>query len=151
MPGKTARLVDPRHDEAVACLAAGMTITATAEKVGVSRQTLAKWAQDGAHPVGAAMEALRAGVVERARGRLREMTDEAVSTLGEVMRDREAPHAARIAAAREVLARAGVVETTRSEVQVDARTSAADAVSRLAGVDLGELGDVLDGDAAGEE
>lgn len=151
MPGKTARLVDPRHDEAVACLSAGWTITATAEKVRVTRQTIAQWAKDPAHPVGAAMEALRAGVVARARGRLREMTDEAVSTLGDVLRDRDAPHAARIAAAREILSRAGVVETTRQEVAVDAQTSAAQAVARLARVSLDDLDAALDGDDAGEE
>ena len=79
--------------------------------------------------------------------RLRSLTESAVDALGEVVRDREATPSARVAAAREILGRAGIAETTRQELAVDAGRMAV--VAKLeavfaAGVDGDDVLDALD-------
>jgi transposase-like protein len=119
--------MEATHARAISMLSGGASVTAAAAEVGVCRQTLAKWLRDPEHPVSRSLEELREGVVAQARGRLREHAAEAVSVLHAIMADDTAPHAARIAAARDILARAGVVEAI--EHRVTAGPSPADDVS----------------------
>jgi predicted amidohydrolase YtcJ len=119
--------VTESHARAIECLSAGVSLSAAAEAVGVQRETLSRWLRDPEHPVSRSLEEMREGIVAQARGRLREHALDAVSVLRTIMADDTAPHAARIAAARDILARAGVVEAI--EHRVTAGPSPADDVS----------------------
>lgn len=98
-------------------LAGGDSITRTAAAVGVSRQTIYNWLAEP--EFSAEVDRIRSAVVNGAIGRLRGAVELAVGALCDVASNPEAPEAARVQAAREILSRAGVVATTRVEVGID--------------------------------
>ena len=123
------------------------TLTSAAEAAGVDRTTAGKWLANPEHPVSIEWARRCEVASRRAMDRLRSLTESAVDALGEVVRDREATASARVAAAREILGRAGIAETTRQELAVDAGRMAV--VAKLeavfaAGVDGDDVLEALD-------
>jgi transposase len=126
--------LDTRHTAFIEAVTAGKSFSEASQIAGVNRHTGGRWVHNPDHPVAKALAEIRAGAVTEARGALHDLARDAVRALREVLRDDDAAPAARVAAAREVFSRIGVVEVTRQEVQIDARVLAAQAVHVLAGL-----------------
>lgn len=121
------------------------------DAAGVTRQTVRRWIHDPTHPLAQAWARLSDEAVDEARRALRRHTGAAVSTLVDVMRDPDSRGSERVAAAREILARGGVSETTRQEVAVDGAPAALAEVRELlrGGMDADELAEALEGEGDG--
>jgi len=132
-------------------LAQGDSVTGAAAKAGVHRTTASTWINDPSHPLAQAWARLADEAVEEARRSLRRHTGAAVSTLVDVMRDPDSRGSERVAAAREILARGGVSETTRQEVAVDGAPAALAEVRELlrGGMNPDELAEALEGEGDG--
>ena len=139
------------HSAALAALAEGGTLTMAGDAAGVTRQTVRRWINDPSHPLAQAWARLADEAVEEARRSLRRHTGAAVSTLVDVMRDPDSRGSERVAAAREILSRGGVSETTRQEVAVDGAPAALAEVRELlrGGMDANELAEALEGEGDG--
>ena len=145
------RTLTAQHAAALAALSEGSTVTAAAEAAGVQRETVSRWINDPNHPLAQAWARLADEAVEEARRSLRRHTGVAVSTLVDVMRDPDSRGSERVAAAREILARGGVSETTRQEVAVDGAPAALAEVRELlrGGMNPDELAEALEGEGDG--
>jgi hypothetical protein len=91
----------PKKENAIAALLSQRNAEEAARAVGVTARTLYRWMQDQAFSA-AYREAKRAAF-SQAIARLQTMTTAAVSTLGKVMVDQNAPAASRVRAASSVL------------------------------------------------
>jgi hypothetical protein len=85
----------------VASLAAGGTHVEAAAAGRVSLRTLARWSSDPAFR--SAVQAARERLLETALGKAADLALEAVTTLGEIMRDSLAASASRVSAAKSIL------------------------------------------------
>jgi len=134
------------HSAALAALAEGGTLTMAGDAAGVTRQTVRRWINDPSHPLAQAWARLADEAVEEARRSLRRHTGAAVSTLVDVMRDPDSRGSERVAAAREILSRGGVTETTRQEVAVEGTPDALAEVRAMLrdGVDADALAEALE-------
>jgi len=134
------------HSAALAALAEGGTLTMAGDAAGVTRQTVRRWINDPSHPLAQAWARLSDEAVEEARRALRRHTGAAVSTLVDVMRDPDSRGSERVAAAREILSRGGVSETTRQEVAVEGTPDALAEVRAMLrdGVDADALAEALE-------
>ena len=134
------------HSAALAALAEGGTLTMAGDAAGVTRQTVRRWINDPSHPLAQAWARLADEAVEEARRSLRRHTGAAVSTLVDVMRDPDSRGSERVAAAREILSRGGVSETTRQEVAVEGTPDALAEVRAMLrdGVDADALAEALE-------
>lgn len=88
-------------DEILAALISNRTITAAASALGISPRTIHSRMQSGTFR--ARLEALRADTLRAVCGELQQASLMGALTLTEIMSDAGAPHAARLAAAREAL------------------------------------------------
>jgi len=140
------RTLTAQHAAALASLSDGSTVTAAAEAAGVQRETVSRWINDPTHPLAQAWARLSDEAVEEARRALRRHTGAAVSTLVDVMRDPDSRGSERVAAAREILSRGGVTETTRQEVAVEGTPDALAEVRAMLrdGVDADALAEALE-------
>jgi hypothetical protein len=90
-----------KDEQAIAALLSFPTIGEAATAVGISESTLWRWLKN---PVFAqAYREARAAAVSQSLARLQQVSSKAVDTLEDVMKDTEAPHAARVTAAKTVL------------------------------------------------
>jgi hypothetical protein len=85
----------------VVALAAGATIEAAAAAAGLSRRTVQRRLEEPAFR--AELQAARERLIEEGIGRLAGLAATAIQTLRDVMTDPEAPHAAKVSAARATL------------------------------------------------
>ena len=97
---------------AAALLASGETITDTASKSGVTRQAVHTWLRDNNEFL-AYFNALKSENVTAARTAIQAVACQAVTTMSEIMKN-GTNDAARLAAAKEILAMAGLTEATKS-------------------------------------
>jgi len=128
-------------------LSEGSTVTEAAAVAGVHRSTASTWLNDPSHPLAIAWTKASDEAVDHARRNLRRNTDRAVSALVGVLTSKDSKGSEVVAAAREILGRAGVSETTRQELAVDAGRMAV--VAKLeavfaAGVDGDDVLEALD-------
>jgi hypothetical protein len=103
--------IGPRERRAVEALLAGSSQEAAAAAAGVSPRTLRRWTH--LPHFAAALRAAQSQAFDEALGVLRASTLHGVRALREVASDREAPPAARVAAAR------ALIEESRKAVEVD--------------------------------
>lgn len=97
---------------AASLLAAGETITNTAEKSGVTRQAVHTWLRDNNEFL-AYLNALKSENVTAARTAIQAAACQAVTTMSEIMKN-STNDAARLAAAKEILCMAGLTESTKA-------------------------------------
>ena len=97
--------------KAIVALIESGTIRDAAVKAGLSEPTLFRYLQDGDFQ--AAYREARRETVRKAIGTLQRAADEAVKTLRDVMKDKEAPASARVSAARTV------IETSLKAVELE--------------------------------
>jgi hypothetical protein len=97
---------------AAALLASGETITDTAEKSGVTRQAVHTWLKDNNEFL-AYLNALKSENVTAARTAIQAAACQAVTTMTEIMKN-GTNDTARLAAAKEILAMAGLTESTKA-------------------------------------
>ena len=90
--------------EACKLLAAGVSITETAEQIGSVRQTVHRWQKDANFI--AYLNSLKSENLESARTMIQSVSSTAVNTLLDIMAKSKNDNA-RIAAAKEILAMAG--------------------------------------------
>jgi len=145
--GEHSPTLKPEHLAFLEAWGKGCNVTESAKAAGVGRTSASAWINDPDHPVSIEWSRRCESASRRAIDRLRNLTESAVDALGEVVRDREATASARVAAAREILGRAGIAETTRQELAVDAGRMAV--VAKLeavfaAGVDGDDVLEALD-------
>jgi len=93
--------LSPKHLRAVELLAAGASASETAAALGVSDRTVRRWAQKPEFRK--ALEAAQAELWGHLVRRLRALGDRALSTLAEILGDRNAPPSPRVSAAKTVL------------------------------------------------
>jgi uncharacterized protein YggE len=96
----TGTLTD-KQEKAVAALLTEPTISAAAAKAGIGERTLHRWLEEPAFDQ--AYRNARRKAVQRAIGRLQQVSTAAVAVLVRVMANEEAPSGTRVAAARTVL------------------------------------------------
>lgn len=133
----------PEQLAAFEVLVEGGTNVQAAEKAGVSRVTVWRWLRDEDNPVCQALAQVRAYSHDEAKKKVAGIVLPALDVLISIALNPKAQDKDRIAAAREILSRGGLAETTRSEVQVDAKDAARDSiVAMLAGGELDD--DALD-------
>ena len=124
------------HVIAAEVLAAGGSHEEASKAAGVSKGTIYNWTRPG-HPVAMERDRLVDEVRDSASRSLRSMAPLAVEGLRRVLTDPSSKGSEIVAAAREVLGRSGVAETTRSEVEVS--TSWRDAAADVAAMDRATL------------
>ena len=96
-----SRTLSGKQDRALIGLLTEPSVEGAAVKAGITARTLFRWLNTPLF-CGAYREARRQAV-QRATGRLQQVTSDAVTTLHEVMTDAGAPAPARVAAAKAVL------------------------------------------------
>lgn len=133
--GRDTSTLTEAQMQAVVALAGGVAVAKVAEAHDVARSTVYRWLEEPAFA--GEVERLRSALGKYAKGRLFGATDIAVSALIEVAGSPTAPEAARVSAAREILSRAGIVETTRTEVSVVGPSLADRIAARLGITDEG--------------
>lgn len=97
---------------AASLLAAGETITDTAEKSGVTRQAVHTWLKDNNEFL-AYLNTLKSENIKAARTAIQAAACQAVTTMSEIMKN-STNDAARLAAAKEILSMAGLTKDTQS-------------------------------------
>mgnify|MGYP000627925066 CR=1 FL=1 len=110
--------LSPKHRKAAELLAAGCSVRETAASLGVSDRTIRRWARRP--EVVQALQELQEEAWGATIRKLRSLGERAVITLGEVMRDRQAPPMARVGAARAVLElvfKLGELEQLRERIE----------------------------------
>jgi hypothetical protein len=90
-----------KSEAAIAALLLHPTVPAAAKAAGVGEATLWRWLKDPGFA--ARYREARVQAVSRAMGRLQRAAELAVNTLILVMNDKQAPHAARVSAAKTAL------------------------------------------------
>ena len=111
-------------------LLAGMAPTAVAQKYAVSRTTVSGWHTPEIH---AERDRRRSESIAAARAQMAEIIPEAIAALREVANDQAAPQAARVAAAGQLLDRAGAGKIDEITVRVE-ESSANDIAAGLLAV-----------------
>lgn len=112
--------------QAASLLASGETITDTAEKSGITRQAVHTWLKDNNEFL-AYLNALKSENVTAARTAIQSAACQAVTTMVQIM-NKGTNDTARIAAAKEILAMAGLTEATRGIASKDIGEVTADKV-----------------------
>ena len=100
MPGLSNKL-GRKREKAVLALLSQRNIEDAARAVGIGPRTLYRWLQDPEFD--AAYRAARRATFSQSTARLQQMCAAAVSTLGKIMVDQNAPAASRVRAADSVL------------------------------------------------
>ncbi len=93
-------------------MATGTSITETAEKAAITRQTIRQWLKDDNEFI-AYLNALKSENITAARSAIQSAAVLAVNTISSIMRDSD-DDAVRLNAAKEVLAMAGLTKDTAS-------------------------------------
>lgn len=106
----------PQQEEAIPVLLSSPSIPKAAEQTGVSKATLWRWMKEPAFAE--AYRQARKEIVEHAISHLQHMSSEAAESLHEVATDQNAPHAARVSAARAML---DMAVTTAHNQELEAR------------------------------
>ena len=107
-------------------LATGTSITETAEKAAITRQTIHKWLSDDNEFI-AYLNALKAENITAARAAIQSAAVLAVSTISSIMTNSD-NDAVRLNAAKEVLAMAGLTKDTASLANQGIGATTAEAV-----------------------
>ena len=94
-------MLTAKQEKAIACLLVAPSVSQAARQAGIGERTLLRWLT--LEVVQTAYRTARRQLVVQTIGRLQQASAQAVATLCEVMRDREAPASARVSAARTVL------------------------------------------------
>jgi transposase-like protein len=111
-------------------LLAGMAPSAVSQKYGVSRGTVSGWHTPEIH---SERDRRRSESIAAARAQMAEIIPEAIAALREVANDQAAPQAARVAAAGQLLDRAGAGKIDEITVRVE-ESSANDIAAGLLAV-----------------
>ena len=112
----------PKQEEAIAALLTYPTIKQAAESVGIGERTLHRWLVEEVEFITAYRQARRV-VFAQAIAQTQRLLPLAINTLGQVMADKSAPHAARVSAAT------AVTKFSRESIELD------DLAERLAAVE----------------
>lgn len=112
--------------QAVSLLASGESITAVAENCSITRQAIHTWLKDNDGFL-AYLNALKSENVTAARTAIQAAASQAVAAMVEIMKS-SSNDAARLAAAKEILAMAGLTEATRGIASKDIGEVTADKV-----------------------
>lgn len=110
--------LSPKHRKAAELLVAGHSVRETAAALGVSDRTIRRWAKRP--EIVQILQELQEEAWGATVRKLRSLGERAVTTLGEVMRDRQAPPMARVGAARatlELITKLAEVEDLRRRLE----------------------------------
>jgi len=95
----------PQQLKVIEALASGTSVTKAAETAGVDRSTIYLWRKDSSFE--AALNVARCEFADTTRSRLRELADDAVKVVRDVLEDPHAAAAIRLKAALSVLQSVG--------------------------------------------
>jgi hypothetical protein len=100
MKDKTPKL-DPKQEKVIVALLTEPTYRQAAKKAGVGETTIYRWLQDEEFDL--AYKEARNQAFNQTISRIQQSTSNAVTTLNEVMEDKESPASSRVTAAKTVL------------------------------------------------
>ena len=107
------------QEQALLLLASGETVTATAEAVGVSRQTVSEWTNRDADFI-AALNRIRQEVLDAGADKLRGMVEKALDAVAEGFDSEELSAKERAALGMELLKNVGLVKRVNAIGSTDA-------------------------------
>jgi predicted DNA-binding transcriptional regulator AlpA len=127
----TESTLTPKQVEVIESLAKGLSVTEAARRAGVDRSTIYLWMRDG-DDFPAQLMLARRDCADAMKARLRELGDDAIKTIRDVLSDKKISPAVRLKAALAVLQSlgakkdfaddAGVIEKWRKDSEPFARS-----------------------------
>jgi transposase len=105
----TDSTLNPKQMEVIEGLARGASVSEAAKRAGVDRSTVYHWIQDD-REFEAQLTLARRECADRMRARLRELADDAVKTIREILGGTDIPPGVRLKAALSVLQSIGAMD-----------------------------------------
>jgi transposase-like protein len=108
----TESTLSPKQIQVIEALASGASVVDAARKAGVDRSTIYLWMKNDGY-FGAELNVARRECVDTMRARLRELSEEAVKTVRELMTGTDVSAAVRLRAALSVLQSMGAMDESQ--------------------------------------
>jgi hypothetical protein len=110
----TDSTLNPKQIEVIEALASGASVSEAAKRAGVDRSTVYHWTKDDNEFVGQ-LTVARRECADTMRARLRELADDAVKTIHEILGGTDIPPAVRLKAALSVLQSVGAMDESTGD------------------------------------
>jgi transposase-like protein len=113
----TESALDPKQIQAIEALAGGASVTDAARRAGVDRSTIYLW-MGNSGDFKAQLNLARRECADTMRARLRELAEDAVKTVRELMKSTDVSAAVRLKAALSVLQSVGAMDEFRGDLAI---------------------------------
>jgi transposase-like protein len=113
----TESTLAPKQIEVIEALAGGASVADAARRAGVDRSTIYQWMRKGGN-FDAELNLARRECADTMRARLRELAEDAVKTVREVMKSADVSAPVRLKAALSVLQSVGAMDESRGDLAI---------------------------------